>query len=161
MNQDFCFILALLILMSAPLIGVLAGLKRNQRKSEHTRHWSRTLGVIEESAVEDESAERGYLTYIRYAYAVNGHTFHHDEVWLNSRHVAATYDQAALLAERYFAGRRVTVFFDPRKPERAVLEPGFHAGAYLEAYRSVWMFLMLPVFVLTLLLFLWLIQFMK
>lgn len=166
MNSELYFLAALLIVLTSPLLGVLAGLQWNRRKSQDTTRWSRTPGQVEYSTVQvknpgpDNDIQK-YFAYVRYAYQVGGATLHNDEVWLNSKHQAKTYDQAELIAERYFPGRKVMVFFDPRNPERAVLEPGFHAGAYVDAFRSAWMFALLPGLVLLMLLFAWIAHFMS
>jgi hypothetical protein len=166
MNSELLFLAGLLIVLFSPLIGVLAGLQWNRRKCEDTTRWSRAPGLIEYSTVQvknpgpDDHIQQ-YFAYVRYAYQVGGATLRNDQVWLNSLHQTKTYDQAELIAERYFTGRKVMVFFDPRHPERAVLEPGFHAGAYADAFRNAWMFAFLPALVLLMIFFCWLGQFMK
>jgi hypothetical protein len=79
---------------------------------------------------------------------VDGATLHGDAIWLPGQRETGTFDEAEGLAERYFAGSLVTVYFDPRHPEVAVLEPGSNGGLHFTHPERLWMFALVPALVL-------------
>ncbi len=85
------------------------------------RRWPSTAGVVLESSVH--GASDGYLNTVaasvRYSYRVNGQEYESNRV-----HYAGFGAQTEALTTRdaYPPGMPVTVFFDPARPSRAVLE---------------------------------------
>ncbi|MHC4082207.1 MAG: DUF3592 domain-containing protein [Planctomycetota bacterium] len=76
--------------------------------------------------------ERGfeYLPRIVYEYSANGARHRADRITFDDlrfdSHLAAK-----TIADQYAPGTEVTVYYDPERPERAVLEPGLSWTAYL------------------------------
>jgi hypothetical protein len=159
MSSDLTVFCAFLFLACTPLLGVIAGVLWNHHFARETLHWSRTQGVIEESDVrimeaQGEEAEARFFAEVRYAYRVGTSTLRNNEIWLNSEHEAKTYEDAERFTERYFVGREITAFFNPRNPAQAVLDPGFHAEAYLSLFRRMGLHALWPSLILGALLFL-------
>jgi hypothetical protein len=94
----------------------------------NSSHWTTTPGTIVFSTI---SPPRGVFP-IRYRYVVeqdhegNNITFH-------NRGIGSKAD----LVGRYPLAAQVTVYYDPRRPARAVLEPGFRAGHILDMPYAV------------------------
>jgi hypothetical protein len=158
MHSDFFIFCSFFLFTCLPMFGVIAGVMWNHHFAHQTLHWPRTRGVIEESSVrtvgsDAEKAPTRYFVEVRYAYAVGKSTLRSDEIWLNSEHETKTYEDAELLSERYFVGRDVTTFFNPKNPAQAVLDPGFHSDAYLPLFRNVMLYALAPALTLLLGLF--------
>lgn len=79
-------------------------------------------------ANDTEGEPPAYRLAIRYTYVPGGgvltgtRLFFGDDLW------TLTGAQAEQLRAKYSAGAAVQVYYDPRHPERAVLQPGIHVG---------------------------------
>jgi hypothetical protein len=143
------FFLGVFLVVSAPMLGILAGVLWNRRQSQKVRLWCRTHGDIEHSDVRIESSEGGfppdrYFTQVRYSYVVRDTILHNDEIWLNSQHEMRSMEEAQELAARYPVGRNVVVFYNPDNPAQAVLDPGFDIQAYRPSLGKALYFALLP-----------------
>lgn len=157
MFSQALFFLGIFIVVSAPMLGVIAGVMWNHRQSQKVRLWCRTHGDIEESDVRIETSDQDnvphkYFAQVRYSYIVRDITLHNDEIWLNSEHQMRSLEEAQELANRYPVGRNVTVFYNPDRPAQAVLDPGFHVTAYRASYGKALYFALIPALLFFLLL---------
>jgi Protein of unknown function (DUF3592) len=94
----------------------------------HARRWPQCTGKVVESAVEEVTGDSrigAFVPRIRFTYYAAGKpreslhfAFH---VWAGAR------TRAEATVARYPVGSFVTVYYDPNRPEQAVLEPR-HAG---------------------------------
>ena len=65
-----------------------------------------------------------YTPHVRYKYAVGGRTYHGDRIQVLPLGVTDEW-QAWATVRRYAPGTEVRVHYDPQRPDRAVLEPGW------------------------------------
>jgi hypothetical protein len=91
-------------------------------------NWPKVEGKILASSVELVDSEyASYAPKIEYQYAVDGQTYRSDK--LRCSFWSSTFkSRARRIAEAYRPGDAVTVFYDPAKPSRAVLQPGGATG---------------------------------
>jgi hypothetical protein len=89
-------------------------------RARAVRRWPAAEGVIE--TADPARPDDDLLPHIVFSYRVNGKTYQ------SAADLPAgtlpTPEMAAAWLSRYPAGRRVTVTYDPRRPECALLEPG-------------------------------------
>lgn len=86
-----------------------------------TLKWPSAQGVITDSSVtesHDKDGDREKHASVEYTYAVNGKSYKGHDV-----NVAASGD-ADQIAAKYPKGKQVSVYYNPQKPEEAVLEQG-------------------------------------
>lgn len=86
-----------------------------------TMKWPSAPGVITDISVtesRDKDGDRSKHASVTYSYAVNGKTYTGHDV-----NVAASGD-ADQIAATYPKGKQVPVYYNPQKPEEAVLEQG-------------------------------------
>ena len=131
-----CFALvppALLFLFAA--VFALSGVRR-LRAGAGTRGWPAAVGRITYSGVGRELTTDGeggshelFEAEVRYTYEVDGATLQGETIHAN-REPFTSRARAERLARRYPEGAQVRVFYDPRDPSRAVLEPGTGAAPF-------------------------------
>ena len=104
-----------------------------------TRRWPTTSGIIISSDVKKEKSSyvrmssahasrspNGYHAVVNYKYAVNQKEFESNRI-IHNPLGAGVYFSDHIPNEcikKYHPGKNVTVFYDPAKPEYAILEPG-------------------------------------
>jgi Protein of unknown function (DUF3592) len=81
--------------------------------------WKEVEGEIVNSDIESEPP---YKVTVIYRYTVDGRVFEGDQIHPGGFQ-PNTYEQASLTFHRYRPGASVTVYYDPRVPARAALEP--------------------------------------
>jgi hypothetical protein len=98
-----------------------------------SRRWVRAEGRILSSRVvgidEGHRQIKSAAPIVRYEYNAAGAWRRGDLV----RWDGFTYGAAIAARQRYSAGQQVTVWYDPARPERAVLEPGASAAGVARA----------------------------
>jgi Protein of unknown function (DUF3592) len=92
-----------------------------RRRSARTKHWPAVKGVITESRVSFTRDSNGVnkSAVVRYAYTVAATPFAGGRI--NIGNSTGNPDKAVA---RYPRGAEVMVYYDPGKPDLAVLEPG-------------------------------------
>lgn len=96
-----------------------------------SRRWPSSSGRIVRSEIRDDRA------FIRYGYAVEGEEYEGSDVASGDRPYR-TARSAARRLQRYPVGAPVTVYYDPRQPRIAILEPGLSLDVlYLPAVASL------------------------
>jgi len=114
-------VLALLIVNQS------VGLWRFRRKAANGRNWPSTKGTIIASdvfpySVDRETGDARSSVSIGYSYAVNARTYRGDRIGWGKKTVMLT-PAAQSLSARYPVGASVPVFYDPARPNLALLEP--------------------------------------
>jgi hypothetical protein len=92
-----------------------------------TKSWPSVSGRIVESRVDTYEDSTGgetmYTTRLRYQYLVNDARHSGSSIGLLD-HSSSSLHEMSRLAERFPAGAEVAVYYDPRDPRTALLEPG-------------------------------------
>ena len=88
--------------------------------------WPVTAGVVTESRLgRSRSGNRStYSPEIRYAYEVDGQAYRSERVYFSGIDLSGDRDTALQITARFAVGRSVDVFYHPRDPSLAVLQPG-------------------------------------
>ena len=90
-----------------------------------SRHWPHTEGKI---VVSQVSASPEHKPQIKFSYEVENRTYTSETVWFGVDHKSFEEGPAAALVARYPVGGVVTVTYDPKHPETAVLETGLRSS---------------------------------
>lgn len=98
-----------------------------------SRRWPTTEGEVLDSRAEvDPTSDPGDLSYrpkVRYRYRVNDREYVSENLTYKGYSTAQEVVEA--MAGRYPTGSQVQVYYHPRHPNRAVLEPGTTLWQYL------------------------------
>ncbi|MDM7948111.1 DUF3592 domain-containing protein [Hydrogenophaga sp.] len=109
----------------ASLIAIVLGLGsgayllRSLIRQHSSKRWPTTIGEILESNIEEDSD--GWAPHVRYAYAVERKHYTNDRLYFHLSNGSTERDARKHLSP-YPVGKRVTVYYNPRKPEEAVLD---------------------------------------
>ena len=101
--------------------------------------WSSVRGEVTESKVETKAervkrnerwrTEKTYWAKVRYSYSVEGTPYTGGKVSFGE--YGGKQEHARQIVKRFPKGKAVDVYYDPEKPEMAVLEPGVTKSSYL------------------------------
>ena len=96
-------------------------------RAKKSAEWPPTNGAITASNLQVRyfRGTKGYYAAIRYRYRVADRDYEGDQISFNRVH-AATADAWQKVIDEYPVGKDVKVFYDPKNPSTAVLEPGLH-----------------------------------
>ena len=137
------------------IIGVALLIKhfRDKKKAEESQSWASTSGQITESYVrrQDSVDNEGYSTTtyypeIRYSYEALGREYIGDQVAFGGS-VGGTKTRAHDGLANYPVGRNVIVFYEPSRPEEAVLERRLGGGGKVFLFVGG-LFLLISIFIL-------------
>lgn len=99
---------------------------RRVHLADRVQHWRTTDGEILSSDIVEvpTSEDDHYQARVAYRYRVNGHNFTGRQIRVGPKKlVFPQRSRAVSVIQTYSAGTRVTVHYDPVRPENAVLEP--------------------------------------
>jgi hypothetical protein len=112
-------------------LGAIAGwfVFRDRRQRRAALSWPATTGRIVESRVEPKTlpGDRPTIRFaprIAYEYAVHDRAYRSERIAFADAFWSLAPQGAAATVARYPAGAEVTVYYNPRRPEEAVLERG-------------------------------------
>ena len=118
--MNFKMILGVLLLCLTPIAAILAfGTYRSMQASND---WPSTPGVVSVSKVVNTIASK-FKAEVSYKYVVNQRTFSGTRIRFADTTGSSKSRQENLI-KPYPAGKEVEVFYDPKNPAEAVLEPG-------------------------------------
>jgi len=95
--------------------------------------WPTADGIVTQSIVSrstDADGADSYSPEITYSYKVDNTNFTNSTIKFGENSYSSR-KKAEGIAAGYPIGKNVTVYYDPEKPDRAVLEPGVSAGSYI------------------------------
>ena len=120
-------IVLVLILLNVIFLAILFF---TRRKMSQVSAWPTTSGVVMSSMLESRSSEDGYTDYpvVQYSYQVGAQAFQSSRL-APGPEVGGS--GARKVIERYPAGARVNVFYNPQNPAEAILEKKAPAQALL------------------------------
>ncbi|MFI4995503.1 MAG: DUF3592 domain-containing protein [Hyphomicrobiales bacterium] len=136
------FALIVPLAFSAMGIGAVYEYRRMHRKMHESAHWPTAPGTItasevvefEETSKDDkghETTTTNYRADIRFAYKVGGREFHSSQWQWGWTAIYLYAEGAQKIVDAHPAGKSVLVYYDPRNPETAVLEPGNKKGTFV------------------------------
>ena len=123
-----------LIGLAALSVWITVSLSSNLYFSVVSQHWPRATARIISSGVytSGSSGESSWAPAVDYEYEVGGASHRSS----NIRYLMRTFydvESAAEVQAGYPVGRQVSVAYDPRNPNRCVLEPGVPPGMWSQA----------------------------
>lgn len=97
--------------------------------------WPSVEGIIEQSSVSTthrsgKNKKTMYAAEITYRYTVEAQEYHCSTVAFGGNGSSSSSQAAYALTKRYPVGQAVPVYYEPQKPENAVLEPGVTWASY-------------------------------
>ena len=124
--------------------GQLASLVLGAGEALSSLRWRETTGLIESSTVEggevidiELGPEPSWRVEVTSAYTVDGREYHSNRKGIVQEGYGPEPTRAHEIAARYRPGEGVTVYYDPRRPEQAVLERGYPASGML--WLTAWL----------------------
>lgn len=84
-----------------------------------SKRWPATRGEILESGIEEDSD--GWAPHVRYAYAVGGKHYANERLYFHLATRSTEHDARRHLTP-YPVGKTVSIYYNPLKPEDAVLD---------------------------------------
>ena len=112
--------------------------------SLQSKSWPHTTGVVRSSRTERSSptdTKSSVHLRVEYTYEVNGRAYKGNRVQF-AMFGTHSGTKARKLRSRYPKGARIQVFYNPRKPQMSVIEPGFRWTILLQiAFGCIFMFL--------------------
>lgn len=95
--------------------------------------WPKAQSVITESRVRhsrDSDGGNSYQPKISYEYSVKNLNYKNQTIKFGENSYS-NHSDAEYYVSRYPIGQRVSVFYDPKRPDKSVLEPGVTSGSYI------------------------------
>jgi hypothetical protein len=95
--------------------------------------WPIAEGRVTNSEVNHTTDAEGgdsYSPEITYTYAVNDTNLNNSTIKFGENSYSSR-KKAEEILSNYPVGKNVTVYYDPEKPDRSVLEPGVSAGSFI------------------------------
>ena len=95
--------------------------------------WPTANGIITQSVVSHSTDSDGGDTYspeVTYSYKVDNTNYINSTIKFGENSYGNR-GKAEEIAGNYHVGKKVTVYYDPEKPDHSVLEPGVSAGSYI------------------------------
>ncbi len=106
--------------------------QRNQRKANDSQQWPESKGTVDRSQVqvqddvfssdEQSASQPMYSADVAYSYQVKDMIYTSDRISFGGKSSYSNRLRAEEIVDRYPEGSEVTVYFDPAKPQEAVLE---------------------------------------
>ena len=101
--------------------------------AQASSQWPGVVGTIQSSRVAESRSSKGRRNYsadVRYLYAVGDRSYTGNTVWFGDNYKSSNASQAHATVERFRPGAKVPVFYDPARPDVAVLDPGVSHSSY-------------------------------
>ncbi len=131
-DQNGCFLPIFLSLFAVVGVGLMVWGAIVLRNASLSSNWPAVQGEIVRSFVREDHDEDGttYHAEISYTYVANDQRY--TAVTVNfGQYGSSNTSHAQEIVSRYPLGKKVMVYYDPEKPETAVLEPGVTWSSYL------------------------------
>jgi hypothetical protein len=110
--------------LSALACGLILTVWLRFRLTGFTRSWPVAIGILLDREVASERDDVGpwYRPVVRYRYEIAGQRFEGSHIsWTEQQH--RTYAKARMALDSFSPGQKVNVYYDPKMPNSAVLNP--------------------------------------
>jgi hypothetical protein len=96
------------------------------RRACQSEIWPKVEGVVLETAVAAirQSGQQMYRPVLRYRYEVGGARYEGGRIKWSATVEFRKFSRARAMLDKYRAGQKVLVHYDPKRPSVAVLQPG-------------------------------------
>ena len=118
--------------------------------SKQTKKWVAVESIIDDSKLEVMNEELGndsgvlYITTIKYQYMVEGIMYSSKKIFIGDHVRKFFHHSAKALINKYAKGKTVLVYYNPKRPNKSVLETGVHTEIYRVLFVGI-LFLLLSV----------------
>lgn len=140
----FVFLFFLLLLLGWFTYSVIGDIKALQ-----TYSWPKTRGTVISSEIKRGTSSKGspkYSPLITYSYQIGTEEYQSNRY--SSTNARGTSDWARQVVSRYPANRTITVYYNPKEPNKSVLETGLHSDDYwMTLISSFFIFVVLFAFI--------------
>ncbi len=105
------------------------------RLAQSSTTWPTTVGTITVSKVETSTDDDGttYRPLVKFSYQVNGQSWTGDTVFFGGGKISfSNYRYANKIVNKYPVTTRVNVFYNPSKPNIAVIEAGVTKKTFIQ-----------------------------
>ncbi|MFK8050521.1 MAG: DUF3592 domain-containing protein [Halioglobus sp.] len=124
------------LIYCAMLLGCFYFMLVSLPRSLSTKSWPKTYGEITKSSLKKGTRISNGSTFdvfssdVAYRYVVDGNEYFSNRIkWLDHRSNNEAFHKQVI--EKYSLGKMVNVFYDPKKPENGLLEPGLSTGNFI------------------------------
>jgi hypothetical protein len=96
----------------------------------HSARWPATAGIITQSSMRkayDDKGFSGYIPEVQYRYAVGALKYLGTRIDFHTQDHLNTVGHAQSLLSQFPTGKVVFVYYDPKDPQNAVLQPGIQS----------------------------------
>jgi hypothetical protein len=124
------FLVGLVFITVGGIVFLLA--IRDYRTATASAAWPSTEGTITELGVRAERDEDdvSYAPEVAYTYAVVGSPYRGTRIVVGATRRYTSRSRAEAALRGFAMGQNVTVYYDPERPDEAVLQAGVKRGAY-------------------------------
>lgn len=88
-------------------------------RTRKARHWPHVEGIIEESTPATDADD--LLPHIKFRYSIDGDTY--TNIFDIPGNITPSREFTSRYLEKYPVGKKVQVYYNPHRPDRATLEP--------------------------------------
>ena len=129
----FVYISAIILVVVGLLIMVV-GIEEI-RLAKNSTNWSSTEGYITKSTIRENQDSDGDTTYksvIEFSYEVRRRKLSANRVFFGALGIfTGNRNYYQRVAQKYYKGKTVKVFYNPHQPQQAVLEPGISKKSFI------------------------------
>lgn len=118
--------------------------RRSASRADASQQWNAVPGTIGAASVEprrsadsDGGYHTAYYPTVLYEYEVQGKRYVGQQITFGSQVGYGNANRAQQVVDRYAPGNRVQVYYDPTKPDQAVLERRVGTGGQLYLWVAV------------------------
>lgn len=143
MGRTISLLLGVIFVIVGFLVTYLMGLPLIEQ-AKASNNWPDTSGVVLKSKVathrSNNSNSSTYAVDVTYQYQIEGQKYECSTVWFGSDVSTSNRSLVQETVKKYPVDKQVAVYYDPKEPEAAVLEPGVFKTTYFY-YLFGWLFL--------------------
>ena len=105
-----------------------------------TKKWLYTLGEIVRSDVsesDDDDGKKFYTPVVEYTYSVNGCQYKGNTILIGANLSDYRRAKPQKVASKYVTNQKISVYYNPNKPQISVIETGLHKTTFFELFFGI------------------------